>query len=212
MGKLADLLILAVSVDRQHGIHGSRVQRAPLLVGQAGVCDFLSQGVAKDVLAPRSRRPGTGTQRSADHGDGYRAPRGRRAIRRPAPRRVPASLRPRPRATVRRDRPEAGNARGQYLLHRARNHDPVEGVGQPVGAMLAPKRSSLAQGTYDLLDEERVPVRPLDEPRGGARRATRRPPAAHRPGGRRSLPERLHPELGVEAPRGPTVLVLGPIG
>jgi hypothetical protein len=58
---------------------------------------------------------------------------------------------------------QAGDTRGEHLLYGARNDNPVESAGQLVGAALALKRSSLVQGTYDLLDEERVSVGPLDE-------------------------------------------------
>ena len=58
---------------------------------------------------------------------------------------------------------ESVDARGQDRLDAGRDLDGMDGCGEAVGAGLAHERLRLYQGSNAFLEEERVPVRPLDQ-------------------------------------------------
>ena len=206
-----DVFFEAIRVERLHHRQDPGVERA-LALGEARVGDFARQRVLEGVLGVRSgarlveklgrlepaqaltdrlfREIGDGREDRIRHilpDDGRRLQEPALLCRKPV---------------------DAGR---EDLLDGSGHLDAADRHREPVGAALAGQRLRFHQGPDALLQEERVPLRPLDQPRGeGGERGV----------GSEQIVEELRgalrrqgidAQLGVEALASPTMLVLRPV-
>ena len=106
---------------------------------------------------------------------------------------------------------QAVDAGGQDRLHRRGHLDAGQGCHQAVGAALADQHVGLDQRADALLQEEGVPFRPLDQERQERTQGGVVPQEGVQEGVRALRRQRVEPELGVEGPAPPAVLVFGAV-
>ena len=106
---------------------------------------------------------------------------------------------------------QAVDAGGQDRLHRRGHLDARQGRRQAVGPALADQHLGLDQRADALLQEERVPFRPLDQERRERTQGGVVPQEGVQEGLRALGRQRVEPELRVVRPAPPAVLVLGAV-
>ena len=181
--------------------------------GTTAVRHLVGQGVLERVLEVRDE------------------PRSRRGTRRPAGSRARAAARPRGASAMARRRAkgtslpmtdgrleqslglgrEAVDAGGQDGLHRGRHLDRVDRSGQGVRASFAAQGLGLHQRLHGLLEEERIPLGPLDEERREPLEPGVFAEEAPKELLRALRRQRVEAELGVGRLAAPGVLILGTV-
>ena len=164
VGQALDVLDEPVGIAPLDRLHDLAVQPSTALLEQAAVGDVVRQSMLERVLDVREHArfvEKLGGLEPPDRGVelGLALPGDR--LEQPERNVLPDDRRRLEDSPVRGRQPV--DAGGQHGLHRRRDLDGREGPCQPVGTALAGQRSGLDERPHALLQEERVPLGPLDQ-------------------------------------------------